>query len=109
MIGQSMSEPSSRKRERTSSSGSSPTTRQAPSPEEEDGGTTDWEASHHEIQGKLEEETKKNTELNLQLMFVRSECVRLMGLQEVMTKSITKLQVSYRTPSLLCYIACSFL
>ena len=87
MIAQSSSSESSRKRDREHSP-----TRQEASPEEDDG-TTDWKAYSHETLQSLKEETRKNTELNLQLMFVRSECVRLMGVQDVMNQSITKLQV----------------
>ena len=88
MIASPLPESSSRKRDRKSSSSSSN--------QEElqvDDGIIDWNASHQETLQSLQEETRKNTELNLQLMFVRSECVRLMGVQDVMNESIMKLQV----------------
>ena len=87
MIASPMPESSSRKRDRNSSSSSSK------QEDLQDDEIIDWKASHQQTLQSLQEETRKNTELNLQLMFVRSECVRLMGVQDVMNESIMKLQV----------------
>lgn len=52
----------------------------------EDDGDVKWK-------GMYQESERKNTELNLQLCFVRSECLRLLRVQNDMAQSISTLQV----------------
>ncbi len=85
---------SSRKRARSypppnsSSSDSFPSSgsRSLDAPDEDEGSDVDWKALYQESE-------RKNTELNLQLCFVRSECLRLLRVQNDMAQSISTLQV----------------